>query len=524
MSKKTVQAVDLSRPVSPTGAEPLGCPRELAEHLTHALDVAKERTAHGEALYQEYGPDAGFAIWGPWVAKGAGYAGPEAARAEFEAFANSISVHRTPKLLRYSFNRLRNRSSTAGTYDRLLDWPPTTAAELAAERVRAGAVVAELRASAQPSKGRLYQFPTPEARAAETRAAPAVVVQQSPLDWANLAGNEPPPRKWVLPHWIPDGHTTLLAGRGGIGKTLLGQHLASAAALGRTYIEPMEARKVLFWAGEDDTAELWRRQRPICEFLGATLSDLVGKLFLYSYAGHDVTLMANVYGELKPTPMLEELRSQVHDYGAQLVLLDNIARLFGGNENDRHAATTFCAVVQGVCAPAAVLLLGHPAKGAGSEYSGSTAWEGAVRARLYLGDEPPDSTAAPVEGNDRALYLSRRKANYAPEDVRRFRLEDGVLMPDAAPAKVRKPDAIEARAIVRAALAELTRRDMNASPKKGANYLPALAEESGLLGGLRKEAFAAAMQGMLNDGELVIGTVGKYGNGAAKRGLTESKA
>ena len=73
--------------------------------------------------------------------------------------------------------------------------------------------------------------------------------------------------------------------------------------------------KVLVWAGEDDEAELWRRQIPICQHFGMNLRDLKGRLILQSYEGCDITLAAPVFGNLSPTPMLQELTEQVRDYG-----------------------------------------------------------------------------------------------------------------------------------------------------------------------------------------------------------------
>ena len=156
----------------------------------------------------------------------------------------------------------------------------------------------------------------------KTEATPA---RRAPISWDSLEGREPPPREWVVPYWIPAGHTTLLAGRGGIGKTLIAQHFASALALGHDYIEPLEPRRVIVWAGEDDEAELWRRQVQISSWMGEPLSALTERLYLHSYAGDDITLMAPVFGALTPTPMLGELRQQVADYRAEVVILDNVA-------------------------------------------------------------------------------------------------------------------------------------------------------------------------------------------------------
>ncbi|MDA8349700.1 MAG: AAA family ATPase, partial [Pseudomonadota bacterium] len=344
----------------------------------------------------------------------------------------------------------------------------------------------------------------PRSRANGGRAAPdapvLIVPRRSPIDWAALQGREPPEREWIIPHWIPAGHLTLLAGRGGIGKTLIAQHIATALALGVEYIEPLEPRRVLTWAGEDDEAELWRRQIAISSWMGQPLSALAGRCTLQSYAGHDVTLLAPVYGTLTATPMLVELAEQVRDYRAEVVILDNVARLFGGSENDRHAVTQFCALVQGACAPAAVILLAHPAKAVGSEYSGSTAWEGAVRARLYLSDRQPDEDpdeSAPIDENVR--YLSRRKANYSARDIRRLSLADGVLIPDAAdPAQTVRPSGELVKDIVRRAVTRLAEREIHGSASTAAQtYLPRLAKQYGLLDTATEKTFASAMRKLI---------------------------
>jgi AAA domain len=346
--------------------------------------------------------------------------------------------------------------------------------------------------------------------------------KRTPIDWLALEGKQPPAREWVLPYWIPAAHITLLAGRGGIGKTLIAQHIATAVALGHEYVETLTARRVLMWAAEDDADELWRRQLAISSYMQSSISELADRFSLHSYAGSDVTLMAPVFGKLETTPALGELADQVADYRAELVILDNIARLFGGNENDRHAVTTFCALVHGACSPAAVLLLGHPAKSVGSEFSGSTAWEGAVRARLYLSDRLPDAKDdddAPVD--DRVRYLARRKANYSALDLRRFTLCDGVLVPDTfEPARVSMPSGEFAKDIVRRAVQTLAAKDIHGTTSTNSpNYLPKLARQYGLLDRLTDKQFGKVMRTMILDGNIASAEVGKYANRSPKPGL-----
>lgn len=365
---------------------------------------------------------------------------------------------------------------------------------------------------------------TPESAPHGPKETAAEVPRRAPLAWDDLQDREPPPMDWTIPHWMPHGHITLLAGRAGIAKTLLAQHIGSAASLGLEYIEPLEPRRVLMWAGEDDEAELWRRQIQICSWLKQPLSVLAERFFLYSYAGVDITLAASVFSTLTFTSMLEELRQQVGDHKAEVVILDNIARLYGASENDRHAVTTFCAAVQGVCAPASVLLIGHPAKAAGSEYSGSTAWEGAVRSRLYLGDRPPDQDQDDDGVPDNTVrYLARRKANYSPLDIRRFTLTNGgVLVPEAAQtaAPHHQPSGEFLADIVRRAVRTLAAREIHGTASTASpNYLPRLAKQYGLLETANPKTFAGAMRQMILSGDLVSQEVGKHANRTPRTGL-----
>ncbi len=358
----------------------------------------------------------------------------------------------------------------------------------------------------------------------KTETAPLILIPaRTPMDWANLMVNIPPAQQWALRYWLPLIHPALLAGRGGVGKTLLAQHLSTAMVVGAEYVSEIDrSLKVLLWAGEDDHNELWRRQLPICKHFGVPMADLMERLFIQSYDGADITLAGAAFGALGPTLMLTELREQVHDYAIDYVFLDNIARVFGGNENDRHQVTVFLSWLKAACHPAGICLLGHPAKGTASEYSGSTAWEGAVRSRLYLSDRLPDAQADEDEPpNERIRYLSRRKSNYSANDWRRLDLVDGVLVAEKQHFIAAADVSGEfARDIIRRAVRQLAAMGLfgNASTRS-AEYLPKLANQYSMLDRLSQKRFGAIMRDLIKDGELIIGTVGRYANRSPKPGL-----
>ncbi len=114
-------------------------------------------------------------------------------------------------------------------------------------------------------------------------------------------------------------------------------------------------------------------------------------------------------------------------------MLDTIADLFGGNEIIRAQVNYFIKATCGAFIKQAkdagftltVILLSHPSqagRNSGSGESGSTAWNNAVRARLYL--------TRPEDGLPEQRVLTRKKSNYSSsgDDVKLDLLwSDGVL-------------------------------------------------------------------------------------------------
>lgn len=240
---------------------------------------------------------------------------------------------------------------------------------------------------------------------------PAPVLTAGYVNFGDLDTNPPPPRRWVLEGWIPRGAVTALSGMGGTGKSLIAQQLATAVAHGLPFLSIATTRgPVLGLFAEDDADELRRRHIGIARHYAPT--EPGAGLFIDARAGLDNTLAVfEKSGRIKPTEVFKAFKAEAERIRPVLVLVDNIAQTFAGSEIDRHQVTAFCNLLTAIAqaADCGVLLLGHVAKGDGSEYSGSTAWDAAVRARLFLS-----------RGDDGVLTLQKSKSNYAARDQVQF--------------------------------------------------------------------------------------------------------
>ena len=356
----------------------------------------------------------------------------------------------------------------------------------------------------------------------------AAPVRPRTLDLRMLAQHKAPPRQWFIPNWLGDGPSLFAAG-GGVGKTLLAQQAATAGAIGCGFIGEVERPfRSLIWACEDDDEELWRRQEAISQHFGIALDEPADNLVIQSRRGVDNVLMAPAYGDLRRTHVFEELRQQANDLGVDVLWLDNVAHLFGGDENVRGQVTAFINAMAGLVTGRqfAVVLLAHTARQAGSEFAGSAAWENAVRMRWYLGTKLPDQKGDEADEDSADVrFLAKRKSNYSARDYVRFTMRDGVLVPDELAADragglVSHLDEKRAEELVIAGFKSLQAMGIASTDAKNSpDFLPKQMAAKGLGAGYSVSELTKAMNRLMSRGKFVRGVVGHYSNRNPKQGL-----
>jgi RecA-family ATPase len=176
---------------------------------------------------------------------------------------------------------------------------------------------------------------------------------------------------------------------------------------------------------------------------------------------------------------------------AQVIILDNVAHLFTGNENDRGDVTRFVNLLNRLAGDtgAAVLLIGHPNK-AGADYSGSTAWLNAVRSQVFLHHDRQTDVRT----------LSIGKANYARTgDAVRFLWDAGAFVreDDLPPDRAKELEStIRASAdneLFLVCLRERNKQQRAVSEKKGTNYAPSQFARMPESKGIGKDRLETAM-------------------------------
>jgi hypothetical protein len=208
----------------------------------------------------------------------------------------------------------------------------------------------------------------------------------NPADWE---GEKAPPRKSIVPDYIPDEAVTLLYADGGTGKSYLELQLAVARALGKEWIGLLpEPGRTLVLSTEDDLDEMWRRIEGMLSFFGARMADL-GDIRLVDLVGENSVLGLLTKGIIEPTPIYTALDAYIGEFKPGLVELDVLADLFSGEENNRPQVTQFIGLLKRLCRKhsCAVLLLAQPSvtgMNTGSGTSGSTGWSNSGRSRLYF--------------------------------------------------------------------------------------------------------------------------------------------
>ena len=336
-------------------------------------------------------------------------------------------------------------------------------------------------------------------------------VEPTIVDAGDWQGQIPPLRKYVLEPFIPAGVVTVFVGDGGGGKSLLLQQLTSSTALPTKFLglTPMEGTALIVNC-EDDLSELHRRQINICGALGKPLSALKGKLF-FAALGVGINNELAVFdaqGRMTLTNAFAWLEREIHRLKPNLVVLDNVAHLFAGNENIRNHVAAFLGLLNVLAAEtgATILLIAHPNKV--GETSGSTAWNNQVRNRLKL-EIPKDENGKVIDPDARVLSVEKSNYNRAGQRLE-FRWHKGAfVLPSDLPADVAAQVKANAQADIEneaflTCLAATTAQRRAVSHNPGVNYygkiFPTIAEANGI----GRTAFERAFERLIHQQKLKV--------------------
>ena len=246
-----------------------------------------------------------------------------------------------------------------------------------------------------------------------TPCVPALLA--TPSAWPQEA---PPPVDWLARDRIPRGDVTTLQGDGGAGKTDIALRLAANVArcapdwLGHEIAGGL----VLFISGEEPERDLQRRLWLHAQHDGYNFADLDELKLWLPGDDHDTILATpDRSGIMRPTRLMHTIAAAIAEAEPVLVIVDNVAATFAGNQNDRVNARSYVnlwrAIARGTSKPA-VLLLDHPSLSGltnNTGRGGNMDWRNAVRAALYL--RPADEKAEADRG---IRILETTKSNYGP--------------------------------------------------------------------------------------------------------------
>ena len=248
----------------------------------------------------------------------------------------------------------------------------------------------------------------------------------------------PPPRDWLVHHSLPAARVALFTGIGGSGKSTLALQLAAGVASGGgpdgEWIEtpgpdilPLGSavaggRPVVFAGWEDEDEEFARRLSRLSGDAAPWVSpgrlrdmhivDLAGRGPLWGPAvGQHISTAADL------TALGQKLRDLAEKLGAALIVADPLAAVYSSDENHRGLVRAFLSGWDGWCRAhdCALLLLAHKPK-SNQSYSGSSDWQGGVRALWTLSEEKhgPQSEKGKPDMRRMEWKLSMEKVSYGP--------------------------------------------------------------------------------------------------------------
>jgi RecA-family ATPase len=353
----------------------------------------------------------------------------------------------------------------------------------------------------------------PEAYGLQGDGEPALAAPEpalaftTPLDWPNGA---PPPVDWLADHRIPRGDVTTLHGDGGAGKTDIACQLAEACATRAPYWLGHEITPgpVVILSAEEPQRELRRRFWLHSQRDGFELADLADlHLWFPGDVAGAVFAVPDRSGIMQPTPLSRSIADAIASSAPVLVIVDNVAATFTGNQNDRVMVRSYVNLGRTIARQAsrpAVLLLDHPSLSGltnGSGRGGNMDWRNAVRSALYL-RVPEDKT----EADAGIRVLETQKNNYGPtgQPVRLQWATGGLQLEQGTNSLVRLAEDTKVDDLFLRLLDKFSAQGRDVRSTTGSGYAPAEFEDDpeAKIAGVKAKAIKVAMARLFEAGKI----------------------
>lgn len=343
-------------------------------------------------------------------------------------------------------------------------------------------------------------------------AQPAEILPFDTFDASQWDGVPIDPRHWIAHNRIPVGEPGIMSGDGGTGKTKLALQLAAAiAACLRDWIGGVVDAEghVIVVSAEEKLKEMHRRTLDVLEHRGLSFRDLHSRLHFICDHDNPVLGALDRNSIVQPTMSLLRLEKTVAAIRPALVIIENAADVYGGNEIDRANVTRFMRGLLGrltVPCESTVMLIQHPSVSGlndGTGRSGSTAWNNAGRWRCNF-------TKIKDDDDSGLRQFEVVKNNYGPMGEKiRLRWERGVFVPEGLGSTVQQAAAeAEVDSLYLTLLDTVTAQRRPVSPSTSSTYAPAVFEAMPAAGGCKSRAFAAAQERLFARGAIALEHVG----------------
>jgi RecA-family ATPase len=336
------------------------------------------------------------------------------------------------------------------------------------------------------------------------------------LDMSTWDTAEVPARLWAVVDRIPLLQVGLITGEGGGGKSVIELQRCICHAAGLPWLGiPVEQRPAFYLGGEDDKRELQIRAMLIARHMGLKFKDLTRQGFQILPGGETkdppTLIRMGRDGKMELTKLFEALMEHCLDAQPIAIVLDPLALIYAASELDRGQVYWAVAAFRQLARASngSVTLIGHPSLtgiSSGSGLSGSTAWHGAPRFRLYLemiGQE--EGSDVPDNGRRLLKFLKSQYSARGPSIELIWKA--GLYIPVTELDRQARAQLVVDIFVNLLSRFMREKRDVSDNPRAG-NYAPSrfAVEREAKEGNVSKENLEEAMRTLMREGKVIVET------------------